>query len=170
MHRTNLKEQFARLQAALKKVGHLPTTHVHDDPVFPVRYEFVNMYTASSYTGFWIVRITLNLLLNELARDPEKAPMYLVENREAARDCCQSYTYMARSSFLGPFFMVYALRMSLHGLEEEVQREWVIQKLDELGRSRLALAKKPMPLGPNRHGLPKIRQVMKEIDDLADGC
>ncbi len=164
-HRTTLKSLFVRFRAALKNYGQEPTSRMSNDPVFPVQHEFINVFVAATYTGYWTVLMLLNSVLKEL--DPGNYAMYRQENAEAARECCQSTTYMAASSFLGPFFVVYALRVSLMNLDNNKQRAWIIRQLQDLGDSRLSMALNMIV--PNAHpdnGMPRIRQAVEDIREL----
>ena len=147
-HRQNIKTLYARLREALKNVGHEPTSHRTEDPIFPIRYEYVNVFIGALYTGYWTVLIMLNMILMELdRRNPSTTAMYRMENREAAQNSCRSAAYMMTSSFLGPFYLIFALRISLFAFEDDAQRTWVMQRLADLGKSRLSMAN-DMRAGP----------------------
>ena len=164
-HRATLKSLFIRFRAALKTHGLEPTSRMSNDPVFPLQYQFVNVFVSVTYTGYWTVLMLLNSVLKEL--DPGNYAMYRQENAEAARECCQSTTYMAASSFLGPFFVVYGLRVSLMNLDNIKQRTWIIKQLQDLGDSRLSMALNM--IAPNAHpdaGMPRIRQAVADIREL----
>ena len=166
-HRANLKGLHTRFQAALKNCGQEPTSRMTNDAVFPVRYEFINVFVAASYTGYWTVLMILNSVLKEL--DPGNYAMYRQENTEAARECCQSESYMATSSFLGPFFVVYALRVSLMNLNDVNQRAWILRKLRDLGDSRLSMALNMIESSAQAHpdtGMPRIRQAVEDVREL----
>jgi Fungal specific transcription factor domain len=159
-HRENLKGIFARFSSALRNLGHAPSSYMSGDPVFPIYYKYVNIFAASSHTGHWTLLMLLNMLLREMDPDGEKASLYAMENREAALDCCRSAPFMEKSSFIGPFFAIYALRLSLAVLEPKQEREWVIQKLFHIGNTNLAMAKH---LPPSR-SLPRVRAALEEND------
>jgi Fungal specific transcription factor domain len=140
-HRTGLKNANMRLRAALKRLGHEPSSRMSGDWVFPVRYDYTNVFTGGMCTGYWTVLIVVNMVLKELDASPDGIAMYRVESVEAARDICRSSAWMSASSFPGPFLLTFALRVSLHALEDETQRMWVLDELRKLGATRLAMAK-----------------------------
>ena len=167
-HRTNMKSIFNRFSAGIRNLGHAPSSYVSGDPVIPIYYKFDNVFFASIHTGHWSLLILLNLLLRELEPGTEKADLYGLENREAALDCCRSEPFMETSSFLGPSFVIFALRMALSVLEPEHERQWVLGRLIHIGNTNLSMAKhlpayiqKPVPRihdsvkGLNRRGTEK---------------
>ncbi len=83
----------------------------------------------------------VNMLLMKLEQSQQKALLHHRESTQMARECCQSVTYMATSSFLGSFFILLALRTCLLVLEDEAQQKWVTKRLTELGESKLPIAK-----------------------------
>ena len=110
------------------------------DLVFPVRYDYTNVFTGGMCVGYWTVLIVVNSALRELDPSPERIAMCRSENAEAAREICRSSAWMSTSSFLGPFLLTFALRVSLLALEDEVQRAWILDELKKLGATRLAMA------------------------------
>ena len=54
----------------------------------------------------------------------------MAENIHCARETCRSVESMSMSMFLGPMFLVFALRMALRVLEDEGERSWILGKLD----------------------------------------
>lgn len=160
-HRATIKKLFMRFKTALKNFGQEPKTRISHDPVFPVVYDFVNIFVGATYTGYWTVLMLLNHILQEL--DPDRRGMYRAENAEAARDCCRSEAYMASSSFLGPFFVIYALRVSLSGLDDDTERIWIMERLMALGNSRLSMARDmPLRSAHPENGMPRVRQAVQE--------
>ena len=139
--RRTLKSLLQRLRTAIKVAGHEHHSRLTNDSVFPVQYDFVNLYVASLHTGLWSIMMRVNRLLMGLEHSRERALQYHVENAEIAAECCRCVNYMATSSFLGPFFILLALRISLAVLDNPVQRAWIIEKLAELGQVKLAIAK-----------------------------
>ena len=81
------------------------------------------------------------MLLMRLEKVQHKLHKYHIENVGMARECCRCVAYMSTSSFPGPFFMVFALRTCLLALDEQVEKTWIIEKLTELGKSKLAIAR-----------------------------
>src|SRR5271170_1950560 len=108
------------------------------DWVFPVRYDYTNGFTGGVSTGYWTVLIIVNMLLKDLDPSPERRAMRQFENAEAARDICRSSAWMSTSSFLGPFFLMFGLRMSLLVFEGETERIWILGQLQKLGATRIS--------------------------------
>jgi len=141
-HRMAMKSIYTRFRAALKRAGLEPTSHTSDDHVFPLQYKYASVFVGSSCTGYWTILILLNLILKDLekTRAPERVSMYLAENHGIALECCRSTAYMLTSSFLGPFFVVFALRLCLMVFEHGKERDWVMLKLFEISNTRLKMA------------------------------
>ncbi|KAJ9613458.1 hypothetical protein H2200_003400 [Cladophialophora chaetospira] len=99
------------------------------------------MYVASLHVGLWTTITRANLLLMKFEKLQHRLQKYRVENVEMARECCRCVAYMSTSSFLGPYFMVFALRMCLLVLDDQAEKTWVLEKLKEFGTSKLAIAK-----------------------------
>ena len=83
----------------------------------------------------------INNILKDIDRDPQRQAMYMVENTEAATNAASGAAYMARSSFLGPFYIIYALRISLLTISGRSEQKWLVRKLMELRDTRLSMAK-----------------------------
>jgi hypothetical protein len=160
-YRAGLKSAHMLLRAALTRLGHEPSSRMSGDWVFPVRYDYTNVFTGGMCTGYWTVLIIVNSTLKELNPSPERRAVYKMENAEAAREICRSSAWMSTSSFLGPFLLTFALRVSLLALEDETQRMWIFAELRKLGATRLAMAK-DVPLRgahPDR-GMPRVRNAV----------
>jgi hypothetical protein len=74
---------------------------------------------------------------------------------------------MSTSSFLGPFLLTFALKVSLVALEDEVQRTWILEELKKLGATRIAIANH-VPLleaHPNR-GMPRVGDAAQGDGDV----
>ena len=151
--RRTVKSLLRRLRTAITSAGHEPLSHVTNDPVYPTQYEFVNMYVASLHVGLWTTIMRANLLLMRFEKSQQKLQQYYMENTQTARRCCQSVAYMATSSFLGPFFMIFALQLCLLVLDDQVEKTWIVEKLREFGKSKLAFAKDI----PGRSGMQDIK-------------
>ena len=161
-HRAGLKSAHMRFRAALKRLGHNPSTHMSGDWVFPVRYDYTNIFTGGMCIGYWTVLIVVNMTLKELDPSLERIAMCRSENAEAAREICRSSAWMSTSSFLGPFLLTFALRVSLQALEDETQRKWVFDELRKLGATRLAMAKHvPFRDAHPDRGMPRIRNAVQ---------
>ncbi|KPI36678.1 uncharacterized protein AB675_10024 [Cyphellophora attinorum] len=140
--RARFRTYFVRFRGALAKTGFMWTTYLSHDPVIPIYYQFPNIFVGSSVTGYWTLNILLNLVLIELMQkhDPEKCSLYRAENRDSALEICRSVRFMLSSSFLGPFFIIFGLRISLSALQEKEEREWVIARLFEMSETHMAMA------------------------------
>ena len=64
----------------------------------------------------------------------QRRHLYMAENIRCARDTCRSVESMSMSMFLGPMFLVLALRMSLRVLTDEVEKHWILEKLDDISK------------------------------------
>ena len=138
--RNRLKSVFVNFAKALADINAAPTMKLVDDPLFSTEYEFANLATGSYYCGHWTVLIILNFVLIQLHRDKEQQALYKQESLEHARNCCKSYRYMATSSFLGPFFVAFGLRMALLVMQGLPEEKWIINKLMDLGMNKLGMA------------------------------
>ncbi|KIW98617.1 uncharacterized protein Z519_00278 [Cladophialophora bantiana CBS 173.52] len=142
LHRANLKSINLRFRAVLKKQGLETSTMDTMDLVFPKQYVFVNVFVASTHVGYWTIMVILNLILRDVEKDfaPEKHELYLMENREIAREICRTTPFMLTSSFLGPFFIIFALRLCLLVFEPGQERDWVLRKLIRIGDTHMRMA------------------------------
>lgn len=140
--RSTFKAYFVKFKGALSQTGHMWATYLSHDPVIPIYYHFPNIFVGSSATGHWTINILLNFVLMELVKEhaPDKIPLYRAESRDSALEICRSVKYMLSSSFLGPFFIIFGLRISLGALQEKDERDWVISKLFEIGSTHMAMA------------------------------
>jgi hypothetical protein len=166
-HRANLKGAHMRFRAALKRLGHEPSSRMSGDWVFPVRYDYTNVFSGGVSTGYWTVLIIMNTLLKDLDPSPERRAMCQFENAEAARDICRSSAWMSTSSFLGPFLLMFGLRISLLVFEGETERMWILGQLQKLGATRISMAKDvPFPDAHPDTGLPRVRNALQEGSGL----
>lgn len=173
-HRTNLKSIYARFSAILRKIGQAPTRRMTNDDVIPTRIEYFNIFVASTHTGYWTILMIVNAILRELDKDSDDAPFYKMENREAALDCCRSTDYMETSSFLGPFFVIFALRLSWNWLEQREEKLWVVDRLRRIGEKNMSMAKGGLPMqqadpGAQAAQVPRVRAAVEELD-LLERC
>lgn len=65
----------------------------------------------------------------------KRRQIYMAENRYGARQICKSVEDVSKSAFLGPVFLIFALRVIGRMLESREEREWVVRKLESLGRT-----------------------------------
>lgn len=173
-HRTNLKSIYARFSAILRKIGQAPTRRMTNDGVIPTRIDYFNIFVASSHTGYWTILMIINAVLREMDKTSDDNAFYKMENREAALDCCRSSDYMETSSFLGPFFVIFALRLSWNWLEQREEKLWVIEHLRRIGEKNMSMAKGGLPMlqsdpGAQAAHVPKIRAAVEELD-LLEKC
>ncbi len=122
----------------MKRIGLDTTVLQTSDPVFPMQYSYVNLFVGCTHVGYFTIMIILNSILKEM--ETEHAPMYIMENRELAREVCRTTSFMLTSSFLGPFFIIFALRLCLMVLEPGVERDWVVKKLRQIGNTHMKMA------------------------------
>lgn len=141
-HRAKLKSINMKFRADLERLGLSTVTLPTDDPVFPTQYIYTNVFVGSTHVGYWTILLLLNLVLKGMEKNsaPENVGLYLMENLEIARDICRSTQFMMGSSFLGPFFLIFALRLCLMVFEPGVERDWVIRKLIQIGDTRMKMA------------------------------
>lgn len=140
--RNDFRMFFYRFKGALSKTAMSWTASLSHDPTIPLYYLFPNIFVASSVTGYWTIIMLLNTVLIELSKDiePEKLGLYRAENRDSALEICRSVKYMLSSSFLGPFFIIFGLRISLTVLQDKDERDWVVAKLFEISDTHMAMA------------------------------
>lgn len=170
-HRSNLKSIHARFSAMLRMIGQAPTRRMTNDGVIATRIDYFNIFVASTHTGYWTLLMIINAILRELDKDSDDAPFYKMENREAALDCCRSTDYMETSSFLGPFFVIFALRLSWNWLEQREEKLWVVDRLRRIGEQNMSMAKGGLPMivsdpGAQAAQVPKVRAAVEELDLL----
>ncbi|RMZ90052.1 hypothetical protein DV736_g2719, partial [Chaetothyriales sp. CBS 134916] len=64
--RANSKSYFAKFEGCLMKLNYRWTSYDSDDPLITKYYTFVNVFVASSCTGFWNILMILNLMIIDL--------------------------------------------------------------------------------------------------------
>lgn len=141
--RLRFKSIFARFRSSILITGRGITTHpcVDNDDVFPIFYQYANIFDALMMTGYWSVLVLLDTILLQYENDPQIEAMYRVESREAAIDCCMSTTFMLNSSFLGPFYILYCLRVTLAVFKPgSFEYDWVMRKFKEIARTKMWMA------------------------------
>ena len=67
------------------------------------------------------------------AKSRGNLPTYVAENASYAREICKSAEFMYRTPFLGPLFLVVALRMALRMLISEAEKAWLVRMLKDIG-------------------------------------
>lgn len=68
------------------------------------------------------------------AKSRGNAPTYVAENAGYAREICKSVEFMYRTPFLGPLFLVVALRMALRMFISEEEKAWIVRMLKDIGK------------------------------------
>ena len=63
-----------------------------------------------------------------------KCDRYLAENIHYAREACRSVESMATSAFLGPLFLIFALRGAMRTLRAPEEKAWIMKKLDGISK------------------------------------
>ncbi|KIV92730.1 hypothetical protein PV10_04001 [Exophiala mesophila] len=141
-HRYTIKSIHVRFRDALRRSGLEPSSHMTTDHVFPQQYTYQNVFIASTNVGYWTILILLNIVLKEADNEfhPEKTGLYIMENRDIAQDVCRATPFMLTSSFLGPFFITFALRLCLMIFDPGAERTWVVNRLLEIGATRMKMA------------------------------
>ena len=148
--RVKFRNTFERFETALKKAGHAPTINLtHRDPLIGIEYWFVNTFVSSTYIGYWTVSIVLNMCLMGLHRDDqEMCRLYQTESKECTLNICRTSAFMLTSSFLGPFFLIFGLRVGLLVFEEATpdggicpEADWILRKLFEIGDKHMGIAR-----------------------------
>lgn len=143
--RAHFKDTFSRFEEALKRTGAAPTIKVnHADPLLGIEYEFINTFVSATYTGYWTVMVVLDLCLSGMhADDREMAKLYTSESENCALNICRCSAYMLTSSFLGPFFLIFGLRVAMLVFEEadRPETQWIMRKLFDIGDRHMGIAK-----------------------------
>ena len=65
----------------------------------------------------------------------KRREMYMAENKHSARQICKSVEDVCTSAFLGPIFLIFSLRVVSRMFDSREEKEWVLRKLKELGRT-----------------------------------
>ena len=165
VHRGNLMVLHERIVRTLEDTGMAPTEGLARtaDEVVPVVYRFPSLVVGSLLCGYWAVLTVVNRNLEHLEaeiEDPVKAAgaaggkagryhlrntpsdgaKYAEENLRNARECCKSAEALTSSAFLGPLYLIFALRVAYNTFESGEEKEWVVDKLEEVS-AHLGIAK-----------------------------
>ena len=65
---------------------------------------------------------------------------YLAENIINSRETCKSVEFMSTTAFLGPLFLIFALRVAIRVLEGHEEKAWILKKLADISKN-MGLAK-----------------------------
>ena len=68
------------------------------------------------------------------AKSRGNSPTYIAENASYAREICKSAEFMYRTPFLGPLFLVVALRLALRMFISEAEKAWIVKMLKDIGK------------------------------------
>lgn len=162
-HRGNLHVWCGRLMTTLDETDLQITTYssVPPDPVFPQSYRFPSLAVGSLLCAYNAVLTILNRNLvlleeglaplddvssvietgnsdpipsrNHLRNNPDDNVGYAEENLANARSSCMAVEGLSTSAFLGPLYLIFALRVAYMAFEEGEERMWVVGKLEQLG-------------------------------------
>ena len=66
--------------------------------------------------------------------------MYVEENIHYARETCRSVENLYTAVFLGPMFLVFALRAAIRTLRSQEEKAWIMEKLEFMSK-RFSIAK-----------------------------
>jgi Fungal specific transcription factor domain/Fungal Zn(2)-Cys(6) binuclear cluster domain len=166
-HRAKLTMLYLSLDNALRNIQQERKEYpsISQDPLFPISYSYPNIFTASHYVGYWNVLMIMNVIPITFDADTTTHQGYIAENVQAGRHVCRSVEYMSTSSFLGPFFITFALRTSMYALQTDEEKQWVVKKLLEIGE-KLGMAKQIT--GPDRGLSSALRRGMEELDRIEE--
>lgn len=160
-HRGNLKVLHKRMMTTLEEtdqeIAEQPSAS--NDQVFPVVYNFPTLAIGSLLCGYWAVLTVINrnlaLLENEIAHPPTPAELstaetraaparyhlrnspsdggkYLEENLHNSRQSCKAAESLSTSAFLGPLYLIFALRVAYNTFESGGEKDWVLNRLEEV--------------------------------------
>ena len=139
--KSELMAKFLELRDLLSAASHQPVIEQCDDPIFNQSIVFPSVYVSSLFVSYWNLVIILNDGLKRLSTKPEDKKRYSLESREYATSCCQAVYQLERSSHLGPFFLIFSLRLCLDVFTNKPERNWVIEKLTLFAKTKMAMAK-----------------------------
>lgn len=61
--------------------------------------------------------------------------MYVEENIHYARETCRSVENLHTAAFIGPMFLVFALRAAIRTLRSQEEKAWIMEKLELISKS-----------------------------------
>ena len=193
-HRGNLKVLYDRMVATLEEANQEPTEQLSatNDAVFPIVYNFPSLGVGSLLCGYWavltIVNHNLARLENELAHpststadmDPSKPARYhlrntpsngggkyLEENLRNSRESCKAAEGLSCSAFLGPLYLIFALRVAYNTFLEGAEKDWVLQRLEEVS-AHLGIARALLPVQEERERLAESASASVSINVSAE--
>lgn len=71
----------------------------------------------------------------------KRRQLYITENKHCAHEICKSVENLSTAAFLGPIFLILSLKAVSRMLDSSREKEWVLRKMEELGKT-WGLAKK----------------------------
>ncbi len=74
---------------------------------------------------------------------------------------------MLTSSFLGPFFCIFGLRVCLVAMESPEERDWVVRKLFEIGETHMAMASHIPGHSPG-DAMPRVRRSLTQASKIEE--
>lgn len=157
-HRGNMHVLYKRIRATLDETDQEVTERASatGDPVVPAVYVFPSLAVGSLLCGYWASLTVLNrnlaLLENNISapteavsssaqaaparyhlrNSPSDGGKYLDENLRNARDSCKAAENLSCSAFLGPLYLIFALRVAFNTFAEGSEKEWVLARLEEV--------------------------------------
>jgi hypothetical protein len=159
VHHGNLLSWREELTATLEETNQQLTAHLTNpsDSTFPQSYELPSLSVGSLLCGYWAVLTILNRGLASLESEiaPNDTMGYQEENTANARASCMAVAGLSSSAFMGPMYLIFALRVAwqtFDGLGMEEEREWVVEKLEGLS-SYLGIARKLLDDGDDEQGI-----------------
>ena len=65
----------------------------------------------------------------------KRRQMYMDENIHSAHQICKSIESVSTAAFLGPIFLIFSLQAISRMLDNSVEKEWVLRKMELLGKT-----------------------------------
>lgn len=65
----------------------------------------------------------------------KRRQMYIAENKHCAQQICKSVENVSTAAFLGPVFLIFSLKAISRMLDDSKEKEWVLRKMELLGRT-----------------------------------
>ena len=65
----------------------------------------------------------------------KRRQMYMAENKHSAQQICKSVENLSTAAFLRPIFLIFSLNAVSRVLDSSIEREWVIRKMEVLGKT-----------------------------------
>ena len=65
----------------------------------------------------------------------KRRQMYMAENTYCAHQICKSVESVSTAAFLGPIFLIFSMRACSRMLDDPIEKEWVLRKMEALGQT-----------------------------------